>query len=65
MKPAHAEECPSGQRRGLAALGDDKCTIPGPDILPYNFSNPGTKMDTPRVDTAPQGVEAPTLLRDL
>ena len=38
--------------------------MPGSEILPYlyNSNNPGTNMEIPRVDTAPQGVEIPTQL---
>ena len=63
MEPARGESCLSGQRRGPAAPVEDK--FPSPDQKSfhiYNFNNPGTKTQIPRVDTAPQGVETPTQL---
>ena len=66
MVPARGESCSSGQRRGPAELGEDNFPSPDQKILPYfyNSNNPGTKTQIPRVDAAPQGVEAPTQLGD-
>ena len=54
------ESCPSGQRQGRAAPGEDK--VLSPEILPYiyNANKPETNTVMPRVDTAPHGVETQT-----
>ena len=56
--------CPSGQRRGPAAPGEDQVTCPGSEILPilYKSNQPGTETEIPRVDTAPHDMETPTPL---
>ena len=51
MEPACGESCPSGQRRGPGAPGEDKLpSISGSEILPYlyNSNNRDENADPPR-----------------
>ena len=63
MQPARGESCPSGQRRGPAAPGEDKFLYPGQNpSISLQPQQTGTKPQIPRVDTASKGVEIPTPL---
>ena len=67
MEASRGESCPSGQRQGPAAPGEDK--FPSPDhksvhTYLYHSNNPEKKTQIPRVDTALQDVETPTPLGD-
>ena len=67
VEPARGESCPSGQRRGPDAPGEDKVhpRIRNPAISFYNCNNPGTnKADISRVDTTRQIEETVTPLAD-
>ena len=66
MEPARGGSCPSGERQGRAAHGEDKVPSQYNNFLPfiYNTDNPGTKSEIPRVANAPHGVETPTGLAD-
>ena len=57
MVPARGESCPSGQRRGPAAPGEDN--FPFADQESFHISI-YIKTVIPRVDTAPHGAETPT-----
>ena len=58
-EPVRSESCPSGQRRGPAAPGEDSVLSPDGKFshISLTTNNPRMKTDIPRVDTAPRGVE--------
>ena len=62
MEPARGKSCHYGQRRRPAVLREDQVLSSDDKSFHflYNSYNPGTKKEIVRVDTAPQGVEAPT-----
>ena len=65
MEPARGESCPSGQRRGPAAPGEDRVLFPDQRSFHVSTSNSHIlemKTGIPLVDTAPQGVQTPTTL---
>ena len=52
MEPARSESCPSGQRRGLAATGEDTITSPYQKRLHTStIQQPGDDNSDPRIDT--------------
>ena len=62
MDPARCESCPSGQRRGPTAPGEER--VLSPDHQSFYISKTksndlGTTTGIPRVDTAPHGVITP------
>ena len=65
MERARGESCPSGQRRGPTAPGEERVSSPNQTsfhISTTNSNNLGATTGIPRVDTAPYGVETPTTL---
>ena len=65
MESARGEGCPSGQRRGPAAPGEDGVLSPdlkSLHIYTTNSNNLVTETEIPQVGTAPHNVETPTTL---
>ena len=61
MEPTRMESCPSGQRRGPAARGQDKVSFPDQKSIHTATTsvNRGRKRRSARVDTSLHGVETP------